>query len=277
MKKLLFAVIILFACCGCEKDDNEPATQKLQISFITNKQVGETIALKFREGMCPTEVIGATKCSEEALPEMDGGGVDMFNYDAVLVTYTLTSQNVIIKGDIKHLGCDENELRLLDVTKNAALETLYCSDNELTAMDLSKNVALKNLNCYGNKLTALDLSKCVVLESLNCGNNKLTALDVSKNTELEEICCHINQLTSLNLSKNNKLQYLMCYINEIKADNMSKLLHSLRDRTGETFDWWNYYRDGKLYLVVTSPDEGNELNEADRQIATDKNWEIYKQ
>ena len=38
------------------------------------------------------------------------------------------------------------------------LEKLGCGENKLTSLDVSKNTALKALNCGSNQLTTLDVS-----------------------------------------------------------------------------------------------------------------------
>ncbi|MDE7456764.1 MAG: leucine-rich repeat domain-containing protein, partial [Prevotella sp.] len=51
------------------------------------------------------------------------------------------------------LYCNNNQLTVLDVSKNTALTKLYCSNNQLTVLDVSKNTALTELYCYNNQLT----------------------------------------------------------------------------------------------------------------------------
>lgn len=253
MKKLLFAVIILLACCGCEKDDADLTNPTSKISFVTSRKVGGTIAVTFDENELPAKVIGAIPIHEEAI-DMDGG---IFMAGVVEVTYELTAQTVIIEGDFTGLRCSENDLTSLDVSQCPHLSYLDCGSNELTVLDLSKNVELKNIACC---------------------HNKLATLDVSKNSELEILACYNNQLTVLDLSNNKKLLSLSCYLNDIKADNMLKLTNSLRQiPLDEPIDPWVYYSARRLYLYVASAEEGNELPEAAIKIAEDKNWEVYRQ
>ena len=126
------------------------------ITFTTSKKIGETIKLYMEySGDTPT-LSGATGTPKSGL-----------------ITYTLKSQTVIIRGDVTRLFCGENQLTALDVSKNTALTDLRCGMNQLTALDVSKNTALTKLYCC---------------------NNQLKALDVSKNTELESVYCHGNQI-----------------------------------------------------------------------------------
>ena len=59
---------------------------------------------------------------------------------------------------LTYLGCSNNSLTSLDVSKNTALTHLYCSNNELTILDVSNNLNLQLLFCDRNKLSSLDFS-----------------------------------------------------------------------------------------------------------------------
>jgi Leucine-rich repeat (LRR) protein len=89
------------------------------------------------------------------------------------------------------------------------LTSLGCWNNQLTSLDVSKNTALTDLICGSNQLTSLDVSKNTALTSLWCAENKLISLDVSKNTALTDLSCYDNQLSSLDVSKNT-LDWLYC-------------------------------------------------------------------
>ena len=164
-------------------------------------------------------------------------------------TYTLTSQTVIIRGDVTKLNvlnnqltnldasgcttltslkCSGNKRRLgnkltsLDVSGCTALIWLYCNKNQLTALDVSGCTALTELYCNNNQLTALDVSGCTALTELDCFDNKLTSLDVSQNTALTKLNCYHNQLTALDLSKNTALTKLVCSENQLAALDVSQ-------------------------------------------------------
>ena len=128
---------------------------------------------------------------------------------------------------LTELFCSNNQLTVLDVSKNTALDYLDCGNNQLTALDVSKNTALTELWCDNNQLTALDVSKNTALIRLFCHDNQLTALDVSKNTALTRLECYDNQLTALDVSKNTALTDLWCDCNQIKGASMDALISSL--------------------------------------------------
>ena len=129
-------------------------------------------------------------------------------------TITITGENVTI------LGCQNNQLTELDVSKNTALLSLDCTKNQLTELDVSKNTMLIFLLCVQNQLTSLDVSKNTALNELRCWDNLLTKLDL--NTDIESLYCHNNLLTSLDVSKNTALQNLYCFNNILTSLDVSK-------------------------------------------------------
>ena len=166
------------------------------------------------------------------------------------VTEILCSQRGIasLKGiefftALKELHCSENQLTLLDVSKNTALEwldcggnqltsldvsgctaltDLRCSFNQLTSLDVSGNAALTELYCYGNQLKSLDVSKNTALTTLSCGDNQLKSLDVSRKAALTVLSCGGNQLKSLDVSRNTALNGLNCETNQLKSLDVSR-------------------------------------------------------
>lgn len=275
MKKiLLLAIFAIYILCGCKKEDEgNGAAQEPQITLTTNKKVGETIVLRFPRESKPTEVIGATKISEDE-SDMDGG---IFEAGVVDVTYALTSQTVVVKGDIYNLRCRDNGLTTLDVSKCPELIILQCDNNQLTRLKVGDNSKLQYLDCDNNQLTQLDVNKKTYLEVLSCSGNKLTSLDVSKNLELGALYCDNNKLTSLDVSKNTKLYELDCRHNEIKEVEMSKIIEALPDWTGNK-RIWHYSGSPIQYATIravsTNSNEGNVLSEADIKIAEKKNWKV---
>jgi hypothetical protein len=88
---------------------------------------------------------------------IDGTGVVTLTgvsgaYKSGLATYTTTSQEVSISGDVTMLNCDDNAITTLKVGGNALLYELRCSRNQLKVLDLSRNPDLKTLYCYDNQI-----------------------------------------------------------------------------------------------------------------------------
>lgn len=276
-KILLFAIFAIAVFCGCEKeieneiDEDNSLPQDPQITLTTNKEVGETIVLRFRRDKVPTEVIGAEKISEKE-SDADGG---IFEAYVVDITYKITSQTIVLKGDIPCLRCWRNELIGLDISKCPGLGLLLCDYNQLKSLNLGNNSELGHLSCSQNQLTQLDVSKNQKLVELSCNENKLTSLDVSKNPKLEILSCANNKITSLDISENS-LYYVDCSRNKIKAAEMSKIIKVLRDWTNATI--WTHY-DNQIFSAILSvvsnlDSEENEISEADIKIAEAKNWKF---
>ena len=173
------------------------------ITMTTSKAVGEKITL-----------------------EIWGGGITIEGvkepFSRGSATYTLTSQTVIIRGNVTELKSWKNQLTALDVSQNTALTELGCPENKLTSLDVSGCTALTVLYCNDNKLTSLDVSSCTALRTLDCLNNQLTSLDVSQNTALTTLRCYENQLTMLDVSKNTALTKLECSENQLTMLDVSK-------------------------------------------------------
>ena len=139
------------------------------------------------------------------------------NTSGVYYHYTLTSSEVVIRGEVTSFNCGtygDNSIVSLDVSHSVNLRELRCYGNKLTSLDLSKNAALTVLECDRNPLTSLDLSHCVNLKEICCANNQLTSLDLSHCVNLEKIWCGDNQLTSLDLTACSDLSVLDCSRNK---------------------------------------------------------------
>ena len=175
------------------------------ITMTTSKAVGETINLGIKangnvtiEGVKETPQLGEYAKS-----------------------YTLTSQTIIIRGDVTTLYCGENQLTSLDLSGCTALATFECYNNQLTSLDVSGCTALTTLFCYRNQLTSLDVSGCTALTWLECYVNQLTSLDLSGCVALTKLKCWVNQLTSLDVSDCTALTTLFCYHNQLTSLDVS--------------------------------------------------------
>ncbi len=151
----------------------------------------------------------------------DGNGDGEISYEeAARITGIYVSdcnieslQGIEFMNELAVIGCEGNQLTLLDVSNNAKLKSIGCTSNQLTSLDVSKNLNLTNLNCNFNKITSLDVSNNAKLGSLSCMSNQLASLDVSANPKLSSLICVNNQITSLDVSKNLELTSLSCGYN----------------------------------------------------------------
>ncbi|MFH4963848.1 T9SS type B sorting domain-containing protein [Gaetbulibacter sp. M235] len=116
------------------------------------------------------------------------------------------------------LGCENNLLNTLDVSKNINLIQLFCSNNFVSTLDISSLINLQIFWCANNQLNVLDISKNSKLISLVCGNNQLANLDVSNNISLNVLSLENNQVNNINLLKNSNLDYI-----NLSSNNLTDL------------------------------------------------------
>lgn len=135
--------------------------------------------------------------------------------------YTLTSSEVIIRGELTSFNCGtygDNSIVSLDVSHSVNLKELYCYGNKLTSLDLSKNVALTVLDCHNNQLTSLDLSHCVNLKEINCMDTQLTSLDLTACSDLRELLCSGNkELAMLKLPESPLSRLMLQSCKQLKS------------------------------------------------------------
>ena len=89
--------------------------------------------------------------------------------------------------NLEWLICCDNELKLLDLSKNNALIYVDCAGNGLESINLGKKDALRTLVCYDNRLYKLNLGGCRNLEYLICEKNQISSLVVSDCRKLSEL------------------------------------------------------------------------------------------
>ena len=124
--------------------------------------------------------------------------------------------------NLQFLGCSDNEITKLDLSKNTRLTDLDCSCCKLTKLDLRKCRQLSVLHCTKNQLTELNISGLSELTTIVCWNNEIKTLDVSSCSELTELQCYDNKISKLDLRKCSQLRYLVCDKNDLTSLDLSK-------------------------------------------------------
>ena len=254
------------------------------IRMTTSRAVGEQIML----AMSPVE--GQTVIAEGLKEPLLLDGTEHF--------YTLTSQTVILLGNLTFLKCKgylswppapyRNYLTSLDVSRCNTLTKLDCSENSLQSLDVSGCNTLSELYCYYNSLQSLDVSSCNALTVLYCSGNSLQSLDITHNEALTKLDCSGNQLETLDLSQclnlvnvelsnnqlthldvshNGELQFLDCFGNQIKGEAMTALVNGLPDRMDK--------EPGRFQVIgEDAKTDGNICLKSDVAIAKAKNWSV---
>lgn len=156
-----------------------------------------------------------------AVGEVTIEGVAESPKTGVYYHYTLTSSEVVIRGELISFNCGtygDNSIVSLDVSHSVNLKELYCHGNKLTSLDLSKNAALTVLDCHNNQLTSLDLSHCVNLKEINCMDTQLTSLDLTACSDLRELLCSGNkELAMLELLESPLSRLMMQSCKQLKS------------------------------------------------------------
>lgn len=167
--------------------------------------------------------------------------------------YTLTSSEVVIRGELTSFNCGtygDNSIVSLDVSHSVNLKELYCYGNKLTSLDLSKNAALTALECHNNQLTSLDLSHCVNLKEIGCTDNQLTSLNLTACSDLSLLSCSRNkELAMLKLPESPLCRLEVRSCKQLKSLHCtSKTLHELDICGCEALEEVDA-RDSKLELI----------------------------
>lgn len=90
--------------------------------------------------------------------------------------------------NLEELGCYNNKLTVLDVSKLKKLKYLYAFENRIAAINTSSLTELEHLYVQGNLfIAALDVSKNTKLKDLIFSNNRVDKLDVTGLNQLEKI------------------------------------------------------------------------------------------
>lgn len=165
---------------------------------------------------------------------------------------------VTIKGAIRAIDLESQNLTELDVTRCGELEGLLCNYNKLEKLDVSKCRRLRKLSCSNNELTELDVTRCSELEELFCSNNELDKLVVLGCSNLETLNCGDNKLKALDIKDCLLLESLVCYQNGFDKDALEAIFKALPEckKNDEGYlrcDW---------------------VENLDESIAEKKNWNV---
>ena len=172
-------------------------------------------------------------------------------YFEVKVSIIDNKQDIIIKGNIEDLNCNNRQLTYLDVSKCLNLKNLYCENNQLKQLNIDKNINLNILSCAYNNIVNLTVDKNINLVVLTCDNNELKNLNVDKNINLSSLSCSNNLLYTLNLSNNKNLYYLYCSNNKLPLNEIIKILGIILNGPR----WGEYNISNNLHTDFTKPQE----------------------
>ncbi len=155
------------------------------------------------------------------------------------------------------LICNDNEINVLNISKNTKLQYLDCSSTMVYLLDFSNNPELTHINVSKNPyVTKIDVSNNLKLTSLNCSTTSISRLDVSKNTKLTTLNCKQVYIMDLDLSYNTALTSLDC------SDNYNSLTTlNLKNGNNSNFILANSNFTNNAYLTCITVDNQNYSND----------------
>lgn len=119
--------------------------------------------------------------------------------------------------NLEELGCYNNKLTLLDVSKLKKLKFLYAFNNRIASLNINGLVQLEHLHIQNNSfITSLDATKFIHLKELNISGNRISKLDVTGLTSLEKIDADDNKILSIKVRSAPNLQRLSVKNNPIQ-------------------------------------------------------------
>ena len=184
--------------------------------------------------------------------------------------------------ELQELGCADNNISSLDVSKNPKLTFVWCSrnpltslnitgcteltrlhtrDTQLTSLDLSTNTKIVEIYANNNPLNAIDVTGCPDLEWLQFPGANITTLDVSKNSKLKTLDYSENKLTSLDVSHNPLLETLSVWDGQLTTLDVShnpnlKILYC----DNNSFSELNLSNNTELEVLYCSDNQLTSLN-----------------
>ncbi|UPK46597.1 leucine-rich repeat domain-containing protein [Paenibacillus pabuli] len=165
----------------------------------------------------------------------DRGTIQSSDIDTV-TSLSLTNQKLSSLAGLEHfrmleeLDCSNNQLTVLEISRNPYLKSLIGKENQLLSLDLSANLELEILDCSFNRLRALDVSNNRKLVKLECHWNMLSRLNLDHNPSLKELSCSYNAFFTLELHHNKLLERLECSNNYISHLDVSSCMNLLEIR-----------------------------------------------
>lgn len=220
--------------------------RKEEYSGYYKPEIGDGL-ITLRTKLNPGEKITLDLGVVEDIPATIEGIKETYEPGVGVRDYTLTAQELVIRGDITFFACYGNKIEYIKV-QNPKLVTLQAFDNEIKEAEISPSPVLKRILLSNNKLTTLKVENCPSLESISLFKNELNEIVVAD-------CPN--------------LSYVDFFSNKINADKMAAFIAGLPTIPSER-------EKGMLLAVNTKaePKEGNIFPSALVTTANTKNWEV---
>ena len=215
IKKHICVLLSFFVLFACDKDD--VVLPKMDNTFksylVANFDLDGDGEISPYEASLITEI----DCSDRDIWQLDGIE-DLPNLEVLICANNdILIVNVSKNPKLKTLICDGNYIHIMDVSNNPLLETLSCKDcGRLDSLVL--NTGVKKLDIRGHLFETIDFRQNKHLKELYCGSPYLTVCDVSM-SEVEILDCNdSNNLTELNIDGCIALKRLTCNVDDLVLD-----------------------------------------------------------
>ena len=117
--------------------------------------------------------------------------------------------------ELTNLNCGNNSIEEIHISSRG-LNSLLCSDNNLRVLDIGMQTALNCLDFANNDIYELDMSKFPALEALDCPANHFTTLNLQNNENLMELNCERNSIEEIHINS-RKMNTLYCNYNNLRV------------------------------------------------------------
>ncbi|QKX06348.1 hypothetical protein HN014_15985 [Aquimarina sp. TRL1] len=122
--------------------------------------------------------------------------------------------------NLERLNIDNNQIAVLNLSKNLHLKDIQAEKNGMTAIDLSKNQKIESIKLFQNNLVKLEVNS-EALRELSCGFSGLQELSIPLSKHVEHLFLAGNELTSVNISHLTKINYLNVSENKLTFLNIN--------------------------------------------------------
>lgn len=161
MKKTILIALIAFITTNIW-------AQEPVIKLITEKKTGENLSLKIK--------VSKPEFQSKVWIDLNGNNIQDQGEQVTVfdesVNYTVQAKEINIYGPVWVLGCIQNNISRIDISRNTQyLSQLYCGYNLINELDLSANQKLSLLSCFNNRLKSIKLSDSPKLKTINVSGN----------------------------------------------------------------------------------------------------------
>lgn len=95
-------------------------------------------------------------------------------------TFTLTSNEIVVAGDVTSFDCTGNDLTSLEFSGEPLLRSLDCQNNSIESLVIKDAKSLTQVHAQKNRIKAMTLNGCDALLRVDCYDNCLNGVKMSQ-------------------------------------------------------------------------------------------------